>query len=316
MMFVATAMILTGCGGGDSDDKTTSDDTNSPSNPAGLSSDDPTASMEPAVDESPEAVSRLPFEPNTPADFEQGVATCDVPKDAPDPEPGTRHPTWITYAVPTSWDARGWGSGGSGGATGTSESLSFSTDGGSGNSSEVEFSLDWEQRDQEGNLTHFDEETLDSFDYESSIDDDTVRITYEKVGTVTVGEQDVELFFRDPAQSPKHVSRPQYKARVMAFEWPQPHREGALMPESFVVSVDFSAENPAVTQDVVESVLTSYAMPACTWDDIIDTYELMMQVDMNGDGEVRNAEDLQKEMQETLEELQAKLEEEQAATDD
>lgn len=124
---------------------------------------------------------------------------------------------YVTFAHPEGWDPSGRGSGGGGSVLGTSVDLRFTTENG-----EVEVEMEADSRRPDGPPLNSDGEPFESFDYESTRGDDTVTISYEPVGTVTVGEQEAEIVVADQAQAPDFLSRTEHKVRLELAELPNP----------------------------------------------------------------------------------------------
>lgn len=305
-ILLAGVLVLGACGGGGGTDAGNGDTSTTlrKSNPATDSDRDGDAQQK----DLPKPVALLPIDGEAPTGYTMGTAPCDAANASGERETGVAHPTWITYAVPEGWAPAGYGGGGSGGPTGTGESLSFGTDPDGKFRDKIEFELDWDQQGSDGTVLGSDGKPWESFDYTSSINgENEVTITYDKVGTVEVGDQTVDLYHLDPAQAPDHVTGEKYKARVEAFEMPSLAKNGKLTTSSFVVTVSAEADNPNFTQESVEEVLATYSMPSCTWARILKDYELMLGVDLDDDGKVYSAQDAQKD-------LQAKLDEQREAS--
>lgn len=325
--FLVTALGLSGCGGGDGG----SSEAGGGAAPdqeevAEVAETDDAAEAEgPDAADVPDAVALLPFETDVPSDSRMLPASCepggsddpDRPKGTGDDavtsaEEETKYSTWITYAVPRAWDTVGRGSGGSGGVTGTNEDLTFRFDDGGATKGDIKVSVDWDSRKPDGTITDTNGEPWESFDYESTIGDDSETITYDKVATVQVGDQEADLFHLDPTQAPDHVSATEYKVRLDAFKIPGQSVSGdfALRTASFVATIEFDEEDTPLDQTTVESIVGSFVLPECSYDHELEQAELTLNLDLNGDGHIRSAEDVQKEMQEMQDELEAQLEEE------
>lgn len=310
---LAALLGLGACGGG-TDDTTSEpeiqpapDDTDT----AGDTSPDSEAA---SAEDFPDPVAVLPFEIEVPSGFRMLPAECDLDDsddetaDDDDSGDGSDYSTWITYAVPETWTTVGRGSAGSGSVTGSDQDLSFRTgDGGA----RLNIAVEWDNRDLDGNITDFDGEPWESFDYDSRIGDDETTITYEQVTTLKVGDQQAELYHLDPTQAPDHVSTTQYKVRLEAFELPSRASGGdhELAPESFVVTVELDQDDAALDQATIEAVVESFVLPECSWDKVLSDRELMLNLDLNRDGHIRNAEDVREEIEEMQEGLEDQLDE-------
>ncbi len=315
---LVAALGLSGCGGG-SDDVASDATADQGADTTQAPSDDPTQDPGNTSDvDSPDPVAILPFEVDVPSGFTMLKAQCDPggPRD-PDASAGAGtsdtsddepdYSTWITYAVPDSWEAAGHGSGGSGSVTGTDEDRNFRPDG----TGDVEVSVDWDNRDFDGNITDNSGGPWESFDYSSSNGEVETTITYENVGTVRAGDQDADLFYLDPAQAPDLVSGNEYKVRLNAFELPKQTTGGAyeLEPQSFVVTIGFNEETTPVDQETVEAIVESFVLPECSWDSTLLDHELLLNLDLNGDGHIRDSSDVQEEMKDMQEDLEKQMDE-------
>ena len=299
------ALTLAGCSSSDSTD-TEADEAPAPQV---QESDTETSVEEEAPITSAEAVALLPFDAEAPSGYTMVTAECPDTDEAAQAEDATlaeRYRTPITFAVPETWSPMGQGSGGSGSITGTDVELDFDTDSGV----RVTVDQEWDSFTMDGEIADDSGEPWESFDYEWSSGDETTMITYDEVATVTIEDQEIALFSRDPAQAPEDLTQAQYKARIDVFEAPRSQFEAdATRVSSFVVTIEFAADDATITQDVVETIVGSYTIPSCTWDELIDEQELLLQLDLDGDGKVKTTAELQQELQEELEALQEDLEE-------
>ncbi len=172
---------------------------------------------------------------------------------------------------------------------------------------EVTVSYEWDNRNMSGEVSDSGGRPQKSFDYEIIKADGSTTVTYKKVSNLTVGDQDVDLYYRDPAQAPDDISKAQYKARINVLELPRsPTEPDVAMMQSVMVTIEFDPAASAVTQDVISTIIGSLSMPSCTWDDILEEQELMLQMDLNGDGKLRTAADVQKEVEDQLNDLKQK----------
>jgi len=316
---VVTTLGLGACGGSDGDDAspdtTAAQDTSgaTPSESGG-DTDESSGGQEPTDADVPDPVALLPLEARVPDGFRQGAANCDpgYPNDPnrgeePDFEGGAdRYSSWFTYAVPEEWGSAGRGSAGSGGITGTDEDRRFDWDAENSSRGTIEVAVDWDSRSPDGEVLDWEGEPWTTFDYKSSVGDDEATITFEKVATVTVGDQEADLFYLDPAQAPNHVSQTEYRVRLGVLELPRNQGLGEfpLVPYSVVVTISFDASETPVDQATVEKIVESFTLPECTWEATLLAHEMIVGVDLNGDGHVRSAEDLQAELEEQLAEMQ------------
>ncbi|MGB3411917.1 MAG: hypothetical protein WBA45_12060 [Microthrixaceae bacterium] len=328
VLALAAALGLVGCGGGgdDASSDTTAESGSQSSNSADREGSSEEAGSEPASEDFPKPVAVLPFEVEAPAGFKVLPASCS-PGGADDPNRPVssdaasedeqslelKYATWITYAIPDEWGIGGRSSGGSGGVTGTDVDRTFTVDPENSSKGSVKIAVEWDSRNSDGQVTDWNGDEWKTFDYDSKIGDDEARITFENVATVEVGDQTAELFYMDPAQAPEHESKTQYKVRLSAFEVPSTRTDSGgyeLAPYSFLVTVTFDAEDFPIDQATVENVVESFIMPECTWDRVLTDHELRLNLDLNDDGHIRNAEDVQKEIQEMMDVAEEKLAEE------
>jgi hypothetical protein len=253
---------------------------------------------------SAEATPLLPIDADAPAGYTMVTADCaatDEAAQAEDAPTADRYRSPITFAVPDTWTPMAQGSGGSGSVLGTDVSLDFDTEA----TERVTFDQEWDVYTTDGELADDVGDPWETFDYESTTDGETTVITYDEVATVTIDDQEIDVFYRDPAQAPDELSMAQYKARVAVFEAPLSQFEADVTRvHSFVVTIEFDPAATDVTLDVVEEIIGSYTIPTCTWEDLIEEQELLLQLDLDGDGEIMSAAEMQAELQEQLEELE------------
>lgn len=315
---VAAVLGLGACGGGGGDGEA-SDPTTAPV-PGGVAvpgedagDDDP---AEPAsAEDAPEPVALLPLESRAPAGFRQLAANCDpgFPSDPnrtegeePDFEDGEdSYSTWITYAVPEEWGIGGRGAAGSGGVTGTDEDRSFTFDPENSSKGRLEVDVSWANVDPDGEVSTWDGEPWEGFDYEMTVGDDAATITYENVATVTVGDQEIDLFHMDPAQAPDHVSETEYAMLIDVMELPGTLGLGGFtsQPYAVFVAISFDGEKNPVDQETIEKIVGSFTLPTCTWERTLLDHEMIVNLDLNGDGHIRTPEEAQAEAQAKYEEM-------------
>lgn len=169
----------------------------------------------------------------------------------------------------------------------------------------VTVGYEWDAHTMDGEVADSSGQPWTTFDYEVTTADESTMVSYDEVATVTIEDQDVELYYRDPSQAPDDLSMAQYKARINVLEMPRSQMEtDVAMVYSVVVTIEFDPAESTVTQDVVETIVGSYSMPSCTWDDLLEEQELLLQTDLNGDGEVTSATDTQAELEDTLNDLE------------
>ena len=250
-----------------------------------------------------EPASLLPVDADAPDGYKTITPLCDATDAAANSEDATPDETYrspIVFSTPDAWVARGLGTGGSGSVMGTDAYVEYELESGK----RIKIGYEWDGHTMDGEIADENGEPWKTFDYESSVGDKTTTITYDKVATVTIKDQDVDLYYRDPAQAPDDLSKAQYKARINVVELPKSQTEpGVSDVRSFVVTIEFDPAETEVTQDVIEKIVGSYSMPTCTWDDLLKTEEVRLQMDLNGDGKVRTVADTQKEIQDQLDNL-------------
>lgn len=318
---VAAALGLGACGGGGDGDAA---DPTLPGFPDGIEvpeaetgtdggSDDP---AEPTSEDAPDPIALLPLEARTPDGFRQLAANCDpgYPSDPnrtgsgePDVEDGEdKYSTWITYAVPEEWGIGGRGAAGSGGVTGTDEDRSFTFDPENSSKGRLEVEVSWANVDSDGKVSTWDGQPWEGFDYEVTIGDDKATITYENVATVSVGDQEVDLFHMDPAQAPDHVSETEYGALIDVMELPGRRVLGGptSQPYAVFVAISFDGERNPVDQETIEKIVGSFTLPSCTWERTLLDHEMIVSLDLNGDGHIRTPEEAQAELMAELEAMQ------------
>lgn len=299
-VLAAGTLLLAACGGGDDEPEAT-DDAGELATPAGEQDE----STDDAGDGDGEvvegvAISHLPFDVEAPSGFRMVPAECAADDDSADSDDEeTEYQSPITYAVPEDWASSGRSSGGSGGILGTDVDLSFDTGSGAG----VNVDMEWDSRTADGEIADWEGEPWTTFDYDSQVGDSTARIEFEKVATITVDEQEIDLFYRDPAQAPDHVSGEEYRARVAVVDLTAPFETGGVNEYTMVITIEFPSDAADVDQDTVETLLETLSMPTCVWDELLIDEETFRNVDLNGDGEIRSQEDAIAEMQEQFESL-------------
>lgn len=256
-----------------------------------------------------EATSLLPVDAVAPTGYTMVTARCaataataatDAAAKSDSATPADVHRSPIVFAVPDAWSAMGSGTGGSGTVLSNDADVEFDRESGE----RVTVDYEWDDRTSDGGIADSSGRSGKTFDYDVSTADKTTTITYDKVATVTVGDQDVDLYYRDPSQAPNDLSKAQYKARINAVEMPRSQMEpNKTTVQSFVVTIEFDPAT-AVTQDVVETIVGSYNMPTCTWDDLLEEEELTLQIDLNGDGRIMSMADIQKQLQDQMDALE------------
>ena len=281
-LVLVSTPLLAGCGGDDdiADAIKNADEPTTQVTDAGTSGDtsasDDAGSADNSMELKPVSFA-LPEPSGAPDGFRRLQADC-----APD-DP------WFTYAVPETWELTGTGYGGSGSPLSDSVDQTFSTDIG-----DVKIETDPDSVRPDGTILDNSGQPFQSFDYDYTRGDETKRITFEEVGTVSVGDQDVEVMVADQAQAPDFLSSTEYKARVQLAMLPNPAPgdDDKLQPASMLMTVTHDAEDGDLPTDTVEQMVGSFAMPSCTKDMIVARLEVRFGQDVDGDGQVASPEDL------------------------
>lgn len=299
-------MVLAGCSTGGGDDAGDAE----PRQPATtVDADGSVASSEDeadpqddeqAVEATGDPVSHLPFDGEAPDGYRMVSGDCEANAEAQAAaeEAGEYdYASPLVFTVPDTWTGAGKGSGGSGGIVGTDVDLTYRT----AASDEVEVAFEWDERGPNGEIYDIGEPWT-SFDYDYVAEDVTTVIEYEKVATVDIEDQSVDIFYRDPSQAPDLVDGHEYKARVSTFDLPN----SLLTPDgvdqySVVFAVTFGEDTTEVDQAAVEAIIGSVNLPTCVWDDLLAFEEVTRQTDLNGDGEVKSMEEWQAELMADLE---------------
>jgi hypothetical protein len=96
-----------------------------------------------------------------------------------------------------------------------------------------------------------------------------------------------------------------------ALEVPRAKSNGSyeLVSESFVVTIEFDETDIALDQGTIESIVGSLVLPECSWDAVLLDRELMLNLDLNGDGHIRDSDDVQEELKEMQKDLEKKMDE-------
>ncbi len=308
---LALVLITAGCGGGGDDEAGDAQPTDAPTTVAPVdegADDDADGEAETA-----EAVAYLPIGSEPQEGMIQIAPSCDDDADDGDGNDDTDYRTWIVYDVDEAWKPTAMGSGGSGGPN-DSENLTFLIDREDPRSPRVDVDIEWDSMGPDGTVLGDDGEPFESFDYTIEVyggpgDERSTDISYESVGTFDVGDRETELFYRDPAQSEEDLgTTAQYKARVEAYALPMsPTNPSDLTEFSFVVTVEFDADEVDLAHEDIEAIVSSMTIPECTWNKILADTELITGRDLDGDGEVRDAADAQAELQEQLDEAMEDL---------
>lgn len=284
------AVSLVGCGS-DGESGSGPDKGKTPTTKASAGGSGAAQGQEPGepAQSSGEPVLLLPSSAAAPSGFKLVLAECSPDQPADD----TTYTSEIGFAVPQDWTARAKGSGGSGGLSGTNVDLEFKA----GDSAEVEVAYDWDSYGVDGVITR-DGQPWTTFDYVYQSSEGDSDVTYKEVAKLSVGEQSVELFQRQPSD---RFDNRQYKARVLTWNLPgsqvQPSGEDKY---SMVVTVEVDDDAADIKQETVEQIISSIYLESCVWDDLLLDEEVIRQFDLNGDDKVKT-------IQEWTEELQAEM---------
>lgn len=309
---IVGSLVLAACGGGgdgdalaDSRDRELTAGAEETEETRDASTDEPDDADSGAL-QSGEAISHLPFDAEAPTGYRMVANGCEAEAESGDDvDSSLKYTSPISYAVPTEWDSAGRSSGGSGGLLGSDVDLKFNTEDGD----HVEVGYDVDSHNGDGEITDRNGDPWKTFDYDYSIGDDTARIEFENVATVAIGDQQVELLYRDPSQAPDHVSGEEYKVRVSVMEMTDPNR-GRTEELSLVLNVTFDSDAVDVTQETVESIVGSLSMPTCQWEEDLIMQEMNRNIDLNGDGKIKSREEALAEMTEQLDDMQSEVQEE------
>lgn len=227
----------------------------------------------------------LPATAEVPPDFEMLPAVCDSPD---------RDGTWITYAVPADWDNTSRSSGGAGSPLSTSTELGFVRP----DAGDVSIDLEPENRMPDGTILDGSGEEWESFDYEITTYSDegetTTEVTFESRGSVTVGEQDVEIWIAEQSQAPDELRSTRAMARVELADLPNPAvgDDDKVRPASFVVTISWDAEDGDLDDGTMGRIIESLTLPDCSRERIVAQEEVQLGEDLDGDGDVATAQDL------------------------
>lgn len=316
---LAGALLLAACGGGGGGDDAFMGKQDG-AGPAGGESpvgDDPVTG-EPFEDtggdgEQPlasgEATSYLPIDAAAPSGSRTVAESCGPDDDDVDvadgEDPWPKHRSPVLFAVPDGWRNIETSSNGSGYLVGNDVRMRFSTE----SKDKVEVGFKWDQRNLADEITDPNGDPRTTFDYDSTRGDSSTVIEYDKVATVSIGDQDVDLFYRDPSQAPDHVSGEEYQARVTVMDVtnPEPSSSGTAT-SSFVLKITFDSDATDMNPDLVESIISSFSLPTCQWDKELLNQEFDRQIDLNGDGVVESYEERQAEQAKRMDEMMAEQE--------
>ncbi len=199
--------------------------------------------------------------------------------------------SYVGFAVPGDWELGGR-TGGSGSPTSMSFDYGFRpTDLGA-----VKISIHSDSHDLDGVLQKEYDGQPDSestFDYDYTVGDDTVRIIFDAVGDVPVGDSTTQLYVARPEQAPDRLDDVVYKARINQFDMPQPMFDGTwrLLPHTFVIEISYQPDEGDVSEETVKAIVSSLVMPECSVTHAMVLAELTTQRDIDGDGRVSDQQD-------------------------
>lgn len=243
----------------------------------------------------------LPEAVAVPADYAEVLAECAEPAAAEG-----EYRSIYSFAVPSGWTAVARGSGGSGGMSSTDVDLEFDTGEG-----RVMVAMDRDRLDTDGAVLDWASKPFTSFDeeitsYSSDDSEEQVElITFEDLGTIGLPDQEVTLWRAAQEQSPESLSSTRYKARLSTVSVPQPNVDRSnAVTHSIVVTIEHNSDETPLDQAVVEQIIGSFAIAPCVREEMNGELELMLGEDVDGDGEVRDAEDVLAELEEMQEQLQ------------
>lgn len=123
----------------------------------------------------------------------------------------------LTFGVPDEWEATGRSAGGGGSMLGGNVDLTFDT--GSG---EVEIEMEPDSRMPDGPPLDSEGEPWESFDYEITGSEGSRTVSFDSVDTVTVGDQEVEIFLAEQDPDTVFTSLTEHKVRLETVELPNP----------------------------------------------------------------------------------------------
>ncbi len=259
--------------------------------------------------ESGEATPFLPFDAVAPSGRRTVAESCGPDDDdkvdvANGEDQWPKHRSPMLFAVPDDWHNIQTSTSGTF-FVGNDVRMTFGT----GSKDQVDVGIEWDQRNLADEVTDPNGDPRTTFDYDSTRGDSSTVIEYERVATVSIGDQDVEVFYRDPKQAPDHVSGEEYVARVTAMEVtnPEPSSSGTAT-SSFVLKITFESDATDMTPDLVESIISSFSIPTCQWDQEVLNQEFNRQIDLNGDGNVESFEERQAEQSKRMDEMMAEQE--------
>lgn len=198
---------------------------------------------------------------------------------------------YVSFAVPGAWEL-----GAKSGGSGTPESMGFDYGFRPAGSGTVTVSINSDNRDNDGVLQKQYDGQPDSestFDYDYQLGDDTVRITFDSVGEVPVGDSTAELFVARPEQAPDRLKDVVYQARIDQIAIPKPMFDGSwsTWTTTFVIEVSYRPDEGDVPEETVKSIVSSLVMPDCSVDVSVVQAELTSQQDIDGDGHVSDQQD-------------------------
>ena len=278
LALVATAMVASGCGGGSGNDASSSENRDSVSStsiePEGGGSSGEETGKNASNSKEMSLTFAMSEDGVTPTGYRRIGAKCDD-----DQERGS----WITFAVPEDWEATSWGA--AGGGSPTNGALDHGFKAGAG---EVEIKVAVDDRDEENQILNASREPSESFDYEVTVGDVTKMLTHSKSGTVDAGDQSVDVFKLEKEAFPAYLGGTTYVARLHLGVLER--EELTDIGSSSRLSVSFDPEEVALTEEAVLEIFGSVALPECSQKAMIVNYEVMFNVDLDGDGKISTTE--------------------------
>lgn len=256
-----------------------------------IADDDDSGDAGPVQQDAPPITRFLPAEPvGDPAGWQRSPVQCLDRAEA-------IGSSYVSFAVPAEWEL-----GGKSGGSGSPRGMSFDYRFRPANLGQVTIAIDSDSRDADGVLQKEYDGQPDSestFDYDYSVDSDKVRITFDSIGELPVGEGTTELFVARPEQAPDRLKDVVYKARIDQIAVPQPMFDGSwsTWASTFVVELSYRPDEGEVPEDTVKSIVSSLVMPECSVTNAIVLVELNSQRDVDGDGHIADQQDFMDALQ-------------------
>lgn len=275
-------VLLAGCGGGDNDGGSAQEG----KTPAEIAQEirEPEASSNGDDDgpaESAERVGSLEFFVPETVEAPAGYTTLANACEAGDDE---LYGAYIRYAVPDSWSAAGGGGSGTGGdLSGSVDHLFDSPEG------KVWIALKRERRDEQNQVLGDGDEPTESFDYAYNLGDEEIRVVHSEAFTASIDGEDLQVWTLTDGSDLGNDGDAIYRVRVVAFHmtWPLDAESTA----SF--EMEISGAPAALDEDTVRTIIETVQIPECVRHRVIVTNEVTLSTDLDGDGHVATAEELQ-----------------------